>query len=151
LQIEKHLHQLNHGELVAMLAELLRAMGYHPFWQAQPDKQRGQIDLIAYTDPIGANGQRIIVQIKHKGQALTLEGVKGFLSVLTPNDFGMIISMGGFTGDALQELGETHPGRITVLDASSFFDLWKKYYNQFSQEARHLLPLKAIYFLSNFE
>jgi restriction system protein len=148
LQIEKHLLQLNHAKLQTMLAELLLAMDYHPSWIAPPEKERGRIDLIAFVDPIGAKGQRIIAQIKHKGQAVTLEGIRSFLSTLGTNDFGVIFSTGGFTKEAMQALASGNFQKITALDTSAFFDLWKQYYNQLSQKAQHLLPLKTIYFLS---
>lgn len=150
-QIEKHLNQLSPNELQIMLAGLLRAMEYYPSWMAPPEKQRGQINLIAFSDPIGAKGQRIMAQIKHKGQAVTLEGIKSFLSTLSPNDYGMIVSMSGFTHEAMQELNSNQFQRLTALNAASFFDLWKEYYDLVNQEARYLLPLKNIHFLSGLE
>jgi restriction system protein len=150
-QIEKHLHQLSPSELQVMLAELLRAMEYYPSWMAPAEKQRGQINLIAFSDPIGAKGQRIMAQIKHKGQAVTLEGIKSFLSALGPNDYGMIVSMSGFTNDAMLELNSNTFQRLTALDAPAFFDLWKQYYDLIDQKARYLLPLRVIHFLSGLE
>ena len=146
-QIKKHLYNLSPNDLQMMLAELLRAMEYYPSWMAPPEKQRGKIDLIAHIDPIGVNGQRILVQIKHKGQAVTLEGIKSFMSILSPNDFGMIISMAGFTNEAAQELNDNDLQKITALDAAAFFNLWETYYNELDQESQRLLPLKAINFL----
>jgi restriction system protein len=150
-QIERHLHQLSPSELQVMLAELLRAMEYYPSWMAPAEKQRGQINLIAFSDPIGARGQRIMAQIKHKGQAVTLEGIKSFLSALGPNDYGMIVSMSGFTNDAMLELNSNTFQRLTALDAPAFFDLWKQYYDLIDQKARYLLPLRVIHFLSGLE
>ncbi|MBK8421464.1 restriction endonuclease [Candidatus Villigracilis saccharophilus] len=147
-QIESHLRQLHHTKLQTMLAELLRAMDYHPSWIAPPEKERGHIDLIAFVDPIGAKGQRIIGQIKHRGQAVTLEGIRSFLSTLGPNDYGVIFSIGGFTNEAMQALASGNFQKITSLNSGAFFDLWKQYYNQLNREAQDLLPLKIIYFLS---
>ncbi|MCC7119731.1 MAG: restriction endonuclease [Anaerolineales bacterium] len=150
-QIEKHLYQLNANELQIMLAGLLRAMGYYPSWMAPADKQKGQINLIAFSDPLGAKGQRILAQIRNKGQALTLEGVKSFLAALPPNDYGMIVSISGFTNEALQALSVNQFQRLTALDASAFFNLWQGHYAALHEEARALLPLKAVHFLSGFE
>ena len=150
-QIKKHLYNLSPNELQAMLAELLRAMEYYPSWMAPPEKQRGKINLIAYTDPIGVKGQRILAQIIHKGQAVTLEGIKSFASILGPNDFGLIISMGGFTNEATQELSLNNFKKITALDAAIFFNLWETYYNKLSEGSHRLLPLKAVNFLANSE
>lgn len=152
LEIEKYLHHLSHSKLQSMLADLLRAMNYHISWMPHSDNQRGQVDLVAYNDPLGASGQRIVAQIKQKGQAVTQEGVKSFLSILSKNDFGLIVSMSGFTSDAMQELKtEENFHKIIAIDSSAFFDLWKKHYDKLDQEARYMLPLKAILFLSAFE
>lgn len=150
-QIKKHLHNLSPNDLQIMLAEILRTMEYYPSWMAPPEKQHGKIDLIAYTDPLGVQGQRIVAQIKHKGQAVTLEGIKSFTSILSQNDFGMIISMAGFTNEAMQELNINNLQKVTALDAAAFFNLWETYYGELNQELRRLLPLKAINFLDTTE
>jgi restriction system protein len=134
-----------------MLAELLRVMEYYPSWMAPLEKHRGKINLIAYTDPLGVKGQRILAQIIHKGQAVTLEGIKSFASILGPNDFGMIISMGGFTNEASQELSLNNFQKITALDIAVFFNLWESHYNKLSEGSRRLLPLKAVNFLATNE
>lgn len=151
MQIKKHLHSLSPNALQTMLAELLRVMGYYPAWTAPPEKQRGKINLIAHTDPIGAKGQRIVAQIIHKGQAVTFEGIKSFASILGPNDFGMIVSMGGFTNEATQELSLNNFQKITALDAVSFFNLWETYYSELSEGTHRFLPLKAVNFLAGGE
>jgi restriction system protein len=151
VQIKKHLFNLSLSELQTMLAELLRVMDYYPSWMAPSEKHRGKINLIAYTDPIGVKGQRILVQIIHKGQAVTQEGIKSFASILSTNDFGMIVSMGGFTNEAAQELSLVALQKISALDAVSFFNLWETYYGELSEDARRLLPLKAVNFLATSE
>jgi restriction system protein len=150
-QIKKHLYNLSPNDLQVMLAELLRVMEYYPSWMAPLEKQRGKISLVAYTDPIGVKGQRILVQIIHKGQAVTLEGIKSFASILAPNDFGMVVSMGGFTNEATQELSLNNFQKITALDAAAFFNLWETHYNKSSEESHRLLPLKAVNFLATSE
>ncbi len=131
-----------------MLAELLRAMDYYPSWIAPPEKDRGRIDVIAFVDPIGAKGHRILAQVKHTGQSITLEGVRSFSSALGPNDYGVVFSTSGFTKEALRMVASGTFEKITALDTIAFFDLWKQHYSQLSQESRRLLPLKSIYFLS---
>ncbi len=147
-QIKKHLYNLRLSDLQIMIADLLRVMEYFPSWMAPSEKHRGKINLIAYTDPIGVKGQRILVQIKHKGQAVTLEGIKSFVSILGANDFGMIISMGGFTSEAAQEISLITYQKITALDAVSFYNLWEMYYSELGEGSRRLLPLKAVNFLA---
>lgn len=150
-QINKHLHNLNHSQLQLMLTELLRVLDFHPSWMAPPEKQRGKIDLILHTRPIGNRGERMLVQIIHKGQPLTLEGVRSFFALLGENDFGMIFSTGGFTTEALHELGQDRMQKITAIDPPAFYDLWEANYPQLAEKARRLLPLKAVFFLSTLE
>jgi restriction system protein len=150
-QIQKYLQEKNPPEFQSMIAALLRAMGYYVAWVAPAEKKRGHIDIVAHVDPIGAKGPRILVQVKHKGQVLTIEGLKTFLSVLGQNDFGLLVSTGGFTGDAKEELRTEAFQKVTALDLETFFDLWISHYDKLSQDARNLIPLKLIYFLSSLE
>ena len=150
-QIQKYLQEKNPPEFQSMIAALLRAMGYYVAWVAPAEKKRGHIDIVAHVDPIGAKGPRILVQVKHKGQVLTIEGLKTFLSVLGQNDFGLLVSTGGFTGDAKEELRTEAFQKVTALDLETFFDLWTSHYDKLSQDARNLIPLKLIYFLSSLE
>jgi restriction system protein len=149
--IRRFLQETPRVEFQTLAAELLQAMGYHIAWVAPPEKVHGQIDMLAYVDPVGARGPRILVQVKTKGQAVTLEGLKTFISVLSPTDYGLFISTGGFTSDVSEQLRANSFQRITLLDLGGFFDLWLKYYDQLSRPARSRFPLKAVYFLSGLE
>ncbi|HEX2696819.1 MAG TPA: restriction endonuclease [Anaerolineales bacterium] len=147
-QIQRYLQGTRQSEFRTLVADLMVAMGYHIGWVAPPEKDKGQIDMVAYVDPIGVKGPRIFIQIKHKGQAVTIEGLRSFLSVLGTSDYGLLVSSGGFTEDALQRIRRDHPSRLTLLELESFFDLWIKFYSELSSEAQDRLPLKKIYFLS---
>jgi restriction system protein len=146
-QIQKYLLGTTRTEFRTLVADLIRAMGYHVAWVAPPEKDHGQIDIVAQTDPIGVRGPRILVQVKHKGQPVTLEGLTAFLSLLGANDYGLFISSGGFTNEVVEETRIDPTQHTTLLDAGSFFDLWLEYYDKLSDEARHRLPLRKIYFL----
>ena len=149
-QIRIYLQEMKPFEFLSCVGDLLRAMGYRVAWIAPPSKDRGYIDMIFYTDVLGISTPRIIVQVKHRGQATTGEGVSAFLSVLTPDDFGLLVSSGGFTGDA-KEMVRAQPRRkVTLMDLETFLDLWIEHYEELSQEARARFPLKPVYFLSPF-
>jgi restriction system protein len=147
-QIRGFLQRANRVELQTLLVELLLAMGYHVAWIAPPEKDRGHIDLVVNVDPLGAKGPRIYVQLRQKGQPMTVEGLKPFLSALGPENHGLLVSTGGFTGELLERVQADASLKITLLDLEGFFDLWVKYYQQLSQEAHLRLPLKAVYFLN---
>jgi restriction system protein len=146
-QIGKFLLETRLTEFRTLVAELLRAMGYHVTWIAPPEKDHGQIDVVAHSDAIGTRGPRIIVQVKHKGQPVTLEGVTSFISLLGANDYGLFVSSGGFTHDVADEIRTDPTQHTTLLDLESFFDLWIEHYDKLSDEAKRRFPLKKIYFL----
>lgn len=146
--IEKYLQQKKPFEFRDLVKYLLEAMQYHITWVAPVEKSRGQIDMLANTDPLGAKSYRILVQVKHKGQPVTIEGVKSFLAILGTNDFGLLVATGGFTKDAREELRSGDYQKINAMDLEKFFDFWVKNYDKLSHEARTKLPLTAIYFLS---
>lgn len=146
--IWKHLQETKPDEFQQLAADIIQAMGYHIRWVAPPEKSRGHINIVAYVDPIGAKGGRILVQLIHKSQAVTVEGLRAFLSILGPSDFGLLISSGGFTHDAKEALMTSNFQRLTAFDLATFLDLWVEYYDKLSQEARARLPLKKVYFLA---
>ncbi len=145
--INKYLLEEQRTDFRILVAELLRAMGYHVAWVAPPEKEHGQIDLVAHSDPIGTRGPRIMVQVRHKGQPVTLEGLSAFLTLLGANDYGLFISSGGFTNEVVQEVRTEPRQHTTLLDLEGFYDLWIEHYDKLSDEAKHRFPLKKIFFL----
>ncbi len=146
-QIHKFLLESRRIEFQTLVGDLLIAMGYHIAWVAPPEKDHGQIDLVLNTDPLGVKSPRIFVQVKQKGQPITMEGVRSFVSLLGTENHGLYISTGGFTREAVEKVQLDPQMRLTLLDLEAFFDLWIKHYQQLSHEAHRRLPLKAVYFL----
>jgi restriction system protein len=146
-QIQKYLLGTRRIEFQTLVIDLLIAMGYHIVWIAPPEKDRGQVDLVVNVDPLGVKGPRIFVQIKQKGQPVTMEGLRSFISSLGPETHGLLVSTGGFTRDVNERIRSDTLLKITLLDLERFFDLWIAHYQQLSQEAHRRLPLKAVYFL----
>ncbi len=145
-QIQQIVETINPYEFQDFVADLLKAMGYFIYWVAPPGKDGG-IDIIAYSDPLGAHGPRIKVQVKHKiGKQITVEPLRSFLSKLTVDDIGIYVSSGGFTSDAEKESRLQENRKITLIGFEALIELWIEYYPKLTQEARQRLPLKPIYF-----
>lgn len=150
-EIREFLLSMTPYDFQDFIADLLRAMGYHVSWVAPPGKDRG-IDIIAYTDPLGASTPRIKVQVKHRReQSTSVEGLRAFMSVLGTDDLGLFVSSAGFTSDAKEEARTQERRKVTLLDLENIFDLWVEHYGKLTQEARQRLPLKPIYFLAPLE
>ncbi len=146
-QIQKYLQDMKPFEFLTCVGDLLRVMNYHVAWMAPPGKERGAIDMIVNTDVLGVSIPRILVQVKHRGQATTVEGLRTFLSVLAKDDFGLFVSSGGFTADAREIARVQERHKVTLMDLESFFDLWLEHYEELPPAARQRLPLKPVHFL----
>lgn len=146
--IANYIRGKNSIEVRRLIFVLLEALQYHVIWVAPPQKKRGLIDMVVNSDPIGAKTLRILVQVKHTGQSVTVEGLKSFSSILGSNDFGLLFSTGGFTSEAREVMNEGGYKKVNAMDLDKFYDIWVRHYDKLSREAHTLLPLRAIFFLS---
>lgn len=148
IEVRSYLELMPWIEFQQVVADLLDAMGYHVAWVAPPGKDYG-VDVVAYTDPLGATDPRIKVQVKRRASSSTnVEGLRAFMSVLGDDDVGIFVSAGGFTRDAEDEARMQERRKITLIDLPRMFDLWIEHYDKLTEEARRRLPLKPIYFLA---
>jgi restriction system protein len=138
---------MNPYEFQDLVAALLRAMSYHVSWVSPPGPDRG-LDIVAYTDPLGASGPRIKVQVKRRADKINVDGVRAFMALLGSQDVGIYISTGGFTPDAEREARGQENRRISLIGLERLFDLWVEHYEGIPEEGRQLLPLKPVYFLA---
>lgn len=145
--IQTHLTTMDPYEFQDLVAALLKAMGYHVGWVSPPGPDRG-IDIVAYTDPLGATGPRIKVQVKRRQDKTNVDGVRSFLAVLGAHDVGLFISAGGFTSDAEREVRSQENRRITLIDLEKLFELWTDNYEQIDDADKGLLPLRPVFFLA---
>lgn len=139
----------NPYEFQDLVAELLRAMGYHISDVAQrgPD---GGIDIIAYTDPLGTRQPRIIVQVKHRpNDNVSSDEVQKLAGTLKRNsDVGIFVTSGSFSKPAIKEARESRE-HIELIDFERLTSLWQEYYSKMNDEQKNLLPLHPIYFLGS--
>lgn len=147
-EIKDFIKKLNPYDFQDLVAALFRGMGYYtPF--VAPKGPDGGIDIVAYKDPIGAELPRIRIQVKHR-----IDTKVGRAEVASLNSdlqkegyIGIIVSSGGFSNDALNEIRKTNK-HIEKIDIEDFIDLWEKHYKKLSDEDRNLLPLREISFLA---
>jgi restriction system protein len=147
-QIRSYLQAMRPYEFQELVGDLLAALGYHMAWAAPPEKERGFVNFVIYTDPLGLSTPRIKVHVLHSGQPVLLEGLRAFMSVLGTEDAGIFISSGGFTRNVMEEAQSQKLYRITLIDLENFFDLWVEYYDKLTHAGRQRFPLKPIYFLA---
>jgi len=146
-QVQDHLHQMDPYDFQHLVAALLRAMGYFVEWVAPPGPDGG-IDIVAHTDPLGAKGPRIVVQVKHRDQKASSNELRSFLAIMGDTDIGLFVSMEGFTASAQKEGRAQERRRVMLIDLQRLFDLWVQHYSAVSDADRALLPLKPVYYLA---
>jgi restriction system protein len=145
-QIERFLQTCDPFEFQEMVADLLSAMGYHVSWVSPPGKDGG-VDIIAFTDPLGAQGPRIKVQVKRTQTKIAIDGLRAFVATVMGGDVGIYVCLAGFTKEA-QDYARQETRRITLIDVEEFVDLWVDHFDKLAEEAHQRLPLTPIYFLS---
>ncbi len=146
-EVVQYLQEIHPYEFQDLVAALLRAMGYFVAYVAPPGPDQG-LDIIAFTDPLGASGPRIKVQVKRRKDKISADGVRSFLALLGQGDVGLFVSTGGFTNDAEREARNQEVRRISLIGAERLFDLWVEHYDRIADADRRLLPLRPVYFLT---
>ena len=148
LEVRTYLEQMNPYDFQDLIAALLRAMGYHVAWVSPPGPDRG-LDILAYTDPLGASGPRIKVQVKRvASKKIDVDSVRSFMATLGSQDVGMYISVSGFTSEAERETRSQETRRLMLIAPERLFDLWVEQYESLEESERQLLPLRPVHYLA---
>jgi restriction system protein len=146
-EIEQYIRAMPPYEFQELAAGLFRAMGYHVSWVAPPGPDRG-IDIVAFTDPLGAEGPRIKAQVKRRSDKIGVDGLRSFMAVLAERDIGIFVSVGGFSPDAVTEARMHESRRLTLIDLERLVELWIDHYDRLDEIDRQRFPLQPVYFLS---
>jgi len=148
LEVRTYLEQINPYDFQDLIAALLRAMGYHVAWVSPPGPDRG-LDILAYTDPLGASGPRIKVQVKRvASKKIDVDSVRSFMATLGSQDVGIYISVSGFTSEAERETRSQETRRLMLISPERLFDLWVEHYESLDESDRQLLPLRPVHYLA---
>lgn len=148
--IKEHIFRKNAYEFQDLVAALLRAMKYHtPF--ISPKGRDGGIDIIAFSDPLGAVAPRIKVQVKHKPQSsIPPTDIRSLMGLLKAGDIGLFVTSGSFSSEAERTARESQI-HVRLIDIDNFIELWQEFYHNLNDEEKNILPLYPIYFLGSNE
>ena len=145
--IRNFIIEKNPYEFQDLVGQLLTAMGYYISEIAQRGADGG-IDIVAYTDPLGTQQPRIIVQVKHRpNDSVSSDEIQKLAGTLKRNsDVGIFVTSGTFSRPARKEARESRE-HIELIDFERFISLWQEYYSKMNDEQKSYLPLYPIYFL----
>ena len=140
--IKDHVSRLDWDAMQQLVAGLLRAMGYKT--QVSPSGPDRGKDIVASPDGFGFESPRIVVEVKHRSQAMGSQEIRSFLGGRHPEDKGLYVSTGGFTKDAYYE-AERASIPITLMTLDDLVDALLEHYENLDIESKQLLPLKKLY------
>lgn len=139
--IQDKIDDLDWYQMQELVAWLLRAMWYKtkisPIW---PD---GGKDIIATKDGFGFEDPTIIVEMKHRKEAMWWPIVNQLAWVIRQGQKWLFVSTGWFTRQAL-EMAKNHH-HIVLVDLEQLTDLFIEYYENFDLEWKKLISLSKIY------
>lgn len=140
--IKDRVNRLDWDQMQELVAGLLRAMGYKARI-SPPGPDRG-VDIIASPDGFGFEAPRIVVQVKHRNQAMRAEDIRSFMGGRHKDDKGLYVSTGGFSKEARYEADRANIPMM-LMDIDDLVKAIFRSYESMDMEAQKLLPLKKIY------
>ncbi len=141
--IKDKITQLEWEEMQALVAGLLRAMGYKTrISPSGPDRGK---DIVASPDGFGFESPRIVVEVKHRtGSAMGSQEVRSFLGGRHKDDKGLYVSTGGFSKDARYE-AERANIPLALMDLDELVRAILDHYERMDTDSQRLVPLRKIY------
>lgn len=142
------LQSRNPYEFQDLVAALFRAMGYYtPF--IAPRGRDGGVDIIAYSDPLGATKPILKVQVKHysPNNPVPVEVIRNIIAVANA-DVPIVVTSGRFTDTAKQE-ARYH--NVRLIDGAEFTNLWIEYYSKIPEDDKSKMPIEPVYFIKRNE
>ena len=145
-EVREYLLNMSPYDFQHLVAALLEGMGYHVSWVAPAGPDDG-IDVIAYSDPLGATGPRIKVQVKRYASKVDVGDLRSFIAIVGDDEIGIFVAASGFTREAERTGRRESKRKVTLLDAADLYRLWVEYQKDIPEESRSLLPLTPVHYL----
>ena len=144
-QIKDYISGLKWDVMQELVAGILRAMGYKT--RVSPSGSDRGVDIVASPDGLGFEQPRIVVEVKHRKNAMGAPEIRGFLGGRHHNDKGLYVSTGGFTKEARYEADRANIP-LTLIDIDDLVELILEHYPAMDSEAKNIIPLKPVYWLA---
>jgi restriction system protein len=140
--IKDKVSRLDWEEMQELVAGILRAMGYKTrISPSGPDRGK---DIIASPDGFGFESPRIVVEVKHRNDAMGAQAIRSFLGGRHPDDKGLYVSTGGFTKDAYYE-AERANIPVTLMTLDELVTALVEHYEALDMDTKQMIPLKRVY------
>jgi restriction system protein len=123
------------------VASLLQTMGYRTRVSAEgPD---GGIDIVAHKDELGFEPPIIKVQCKSTEGSIGDPAISQLYGKVAPNEFGLFVTLGYFTNQAIQfARGKSN---LRLVDGDDLVELVLEHYEALDSKYKGLIPLRRVY------
>lgn len=129
-----------HG-LAEFVAQLLGTMGYRT--RVSPPGPDGGVDILAHKDELGFVPPIIKVQVKSTEGSIGDPIVSQLIGKLDPTEFGMVVTLGTFTKQALNTA--VNKSNLRLIDGEELVSLVIQHYENFDSKYKGMMPLKRVY------
>ena len=140
--LQDRLAKLTWDEMQELVAGLLRAIGYKTR-VSPPGPDRGK-DITASPDGFGFQAPRIVVEVKHRKEAMGAPELRSFAGGLRHDTSGLYVSTGGFSREAKYEADRANH-HVALMDAADLSKAVIEHYDKMDTETRAILPLRKLY------
>ena len=139
--------ELKGHPLAHFVAHLLGVMGYRT--RISPEGPDGGVDILAHKDELGFEPPIIKVQVKSNDGNIGDPVVSALYGKVGPGEFGLLVTLGAFTRQALNFAHSK--SNLRLIDGEALVDLVLQHYEQFDSRYKGLLPLKRVYIPETLE
>lgn len=129
-----------HG-LAEFVGHLLGTMGYRT--RVSPPGPDGGVDIVAHRDELGFEPPIIKVQVKSSEGSIGDPVVSQLIGKLDTGDYGMVVTLGSFTGQALNTA--RNKSNLRLVGGDELVNLVLQHYDQFDARYKGMMPLKRVF------
>lgn len=133
--------QLKGHPFAHFVADLLRTMGYRT--RVSKAGIDGGIDIVAHRGELGFEPPIVKVQVKSTEGSIGGPIVAELLGNLSPGDYGLLVTLGSYTKQALEK-AQAKP-HIRLIGGEELVDLVLDHYEDLDARYKSLIPLKRMY------
>lgn len=139
--VRRIMAQLSGYQFEELVAHIMECMGYTA--RVTQRSGDGGVDVIAHMDALGFQPPIIKIQCKRTTTQHGSPEVNQLLGTLGEGEFGLFVSLGSFSRDAISL--ERNRSKLRLIDGEAFVDMILENYSQLSPRYRAIVPLKQIY------
>ncbi|UUO00325.1 restriction endonuclease [Mycolicibacterium novocastrense] len=141
-RIKDLISRLDWSEMQELVAGTLRAMGYKT--QVSPAGSDLGRDILASRDGFGFESPRIIVEVKHRKEAMNSHAIRSLTGGRHLDDRCLYVSTGGFTKDARYEADRSNV-RVTLWTLDDLTKALIDNYENTDTKTKALISLRVVY------